>query len=187
MENKKILTILLGSPRRGGNTDKMAEALAEGASENGYEIRMVKLSSMNLKGCLDCRKCWSTGTPCVQKDDMDEVYRDIEAASVIAFVSPLYYYSWSTQIKPVWDRSLPFYMPGASRTITGKRAILLAAAGDKEESKFEGMTVSFKNSADFMGFEIAGTVCAPGIYKKGDIEQLGAEYLTAARELGSIL
>lgn len=32
MENKKILTILLGSPRRGGNTDKMAEALAEGAS-----------------------------------------------------------------------------------------------------------------------------------------------------------
>ncbi len=187
MEEKKILTILLGSPRAGGNTEALADALARGAEGRGYEIRKVRLSAMKLNGCIDCRKCWSTGTPCVQKDDMDKVYADIEAASVIAFASPLYYYSWSAQIKPVWDRSLPFYMPGAARTITGKKAILLAAAGDKAESKFEGMTASFKNSAEFMGFEIAGIVCAPGMYVKGDIESKGESYLAEAEALGSRL
>ena len=37
MEDKKILTLLLGSPRIGGNTEKIADALAEGAIEKGYD------------------------------------------------------------------------------------------------------------------------------------------------------
>ncbi|MDD4160517.1 MAG: flavodoxin family protein, partial [Synergistaceae bacterium] len=87
MYTKKILTLLMGSPRIGGNTEKLADALAEGASEKGYEIKKVHLATLTLKGCLDCRKCWSTGKPCIQNDDMDQVYPDIEAASVIVFVS----------------------------------------------------------------------------------------------------
>lgn len=66
MEDKKILTLLLGSPRIGGNTEKIADALAEGAAEKGYEARKVHLAALTLKGCLDCRKCWSTGKPCIQ-------------------------------------------------------------------------------------------------------------------------
>ena len=187
MEEKKVLAILLGSPRVGGNTEAMADALAHEAEVRGYEIRKIHLASMKLNGCLDCRKCWSTGKPCVQNDEMDKVYGDIEAASVIVFASPLYYYSWSAQIKPVWDRTLPYYMPGAARTITGKKVILLAAAGDEDESKFEGITASFKNASEFMGFEILGTVCAPGMYAKGDIEAKGEKYLNAAKELGANL
>lgn len=125
MEDKKVLTLLLGSPRIGGNTEKLADALAEGAAEKGYEVKKVHLATLTLKGCLDCRKCWSTGKPCIQNDDMDQVYPEIEDASVIAFVSPLYFYSWSSQIKPVWDRLLPYYMPGALRTTPSKRRYCL--------------------------------------------------------------
>ena len=114
MEEKKILTLLLGSPRIGGNTEKLADALAEGAKVKGYEIRKVHLAALTLKGCTDCRKCWSTGKPCIQNDDMDKVYPDIEAGTVIAFVSPLYFYSWSSQIKPVWDRLLPILYAGSA-------------------------------------------------------------------------
>ena len=128
MEDKKVLTLLLGSPRIGGNTEKLADALAEGAAENGYEVKKVHLATLTLKGCLDCRKCWSTGKPCIQNDDMDQVYPEIEDASVIAFVSPLYFYSWSSQIKPVWDRLLPYYMPGALRTTPSKKTILLGVS-----------------------------------------------------------
>lgn len=110
MEGNKILTLLLGSPRSGGNTEVLADALARGARENGWEVRKVRLAAMELKGCLDCRGCWSKGAPCVLGDDMDKVYADIEAASAVAFVSPLYFYSWTTQIKPVWDRLLPYGM-----------------------------------------------------------------------------
>lgn len=187
MEDKKVLTLLLGSPRNGGNTEKLADALAEGAKEKGYEVRKVHLAKLLLKGCTDCRKCWSTGKPCVQNDDMDLVYPDIEAASVIAFVSPLYFYSWSSQIKPVWDRMLPYYMPGALRTTPAKKAILLSAAGDTEESVFEGMTASFINATGFLGWKILGQICAPDIYKKGDMETKGTKWLEKAKELGKTL
>ncbi|MCE5202238.1 MAG: flavodoxin family protein [Synergistaceae bacterium] len=187
MEDNKVLTLLLGSPRIGGNTEKLADALAEGAREKGYEIRKVRLASLELKGCIDCRKCWSTGDPCIQNDDMDKVYADIEAASVIAFVSPLYFYSWSSQIKPVWDRLLPYYMPGALRTTPAKKVILLAAAGDKDEGVFEGMTAAFKNATNFLGWKVLGQICALDIYARGDMETKGQKWLEKAKELGRSL
>lgn len=184
----KVLTLLLGSPRVGGNTEKLADALADGAKEKGYEIRKVRLAQMNLKGCLDCRKCWATGKPCVQNDDMnDKVYPDIEAADVVAFVSPLYFYSWCTQIKPVWDRFIPFYAENAPRNVNGKKTILLAAAGDAEMSKFDGMTASFRNATSYLGWEVLGEICAPAIYSKGEMETNGEDYLKQAKELGKSL
>jgi len=187
MADKKIVTMLLGSPRIGGNTESMADAFAEGAQAKGYEVRKVHLAAMKLKGCMDCRKCWSTGKPCVQNDDMDMVYPDIEAADVVVFVSPLYFYSWSTQIKPVWDRLLPFYMPGAKRTLPHKRTALLAACGDEEEEMLEGITISFKNASRFLGWKSVGQVLAPAIYKRGDIQEKGKKYLEAAKKLGESL
>ncbi|MDL2297537.1 flavodoxin family protein [Synergistaceae bacterium OttesenSCG-928-D05] len=184
---KKVLTLLLGSPRIGGNTEALADALAEGAREKGYEIRKVHLATMNLKGCIDCRKCWSLGKPCIQNDDMDQVYPDIEDASIVVFVSPLYFYSWTTQIKPVWDRLLPYFMPGAKRTVPAKKTILLAAAGDAEDECFEGMKASFKLGAGFVGWEIIGQICAIDVYAKGDMQSKGVEYLQKAVELGRSL
>ena len=187
MSDKKVATILLGSPRPGGNSEQLADSLAKGAEEAGYEVRKVRLAPKMLNGCIDCRKCWSTGKPCVQNDDMDMVYPDIEAADVVVFVSPLYFYSWSTQIKPVWDRLLPFYMPGAKRTLPHKRTALLAACGDEEEEMLEGITISFKNASRFLGWKSVGQVLAPAIYKRGDIQEKGQKYLEAAKKLGESL
>jgi len=187
MESKKVLTLLLGSPRIGGNSEKLADALAEGAKEKGYEIRKVHLATLDIKGCTDCRKCWSTGKPCVQNDDMDKVYPEIEAASVVAFVSPLYFYSWSSQIKPAWDRLIPYYMPGALRTVPAKKAILLAAAGDSNASAFDGMTASFKHSTEFLGWEVLGQICVNDVYVRGDMETKGKKWLEEAKALGRSL
>ena len=183
MEDKKILTLLLGSPRIGGNTEKIADALAEGAAEKGYEARKVHLAALTLKGCLDCRKCWSTGKPCIQNDDMDQVYPEIEDASVIAFVSPLYFYSWSSQIKPVWDRLLPYYMPGALRTTPSKKAKLLAAAGDTEERVFdEACFVQARNNfLDGKCWEICAPSFTQGVSKQRD------NYIKWPQDLGLTL
>lgn len=187
MEGKKVLTMLLGSPRAGGNSETMADALAKGAEEKGYEIRKVRLTAMTLRGCVDCRKCWSSGKPCVQNDDMDRVYSDIEDASVIAFVSPLYFYSWSAQIKPVWDRLLPYGADDAPRSLKDKKALLLVTAGDADENCFDGLKASFGHAVGYMNWQVAGMVCAPGIYGKGEMEAKGIEYLRLAGELGGSL
>lgn len=184
MGEKKVLTLLLGSPRVGGNSEKLAAALAEGAEENGWEVRRVRAAGMDLKGCADCRGCWSRGRPCVQNDDMGKVYADIEAASALAFAVPVYYFSWPAQIKPIWDRLLPFTAPGAARSVNGKKAVLLAVAGEDRDDIFGGVTASFKHSAEYLSWEIAGEILAHGIYTRGEMETKGTVWLERARTLG---
>ncbi len=184
MGDKKILTMLLGSPRKGGNSETLADALAAGAAEKGYEVRKVRLAGMTLKGCLDCRRCWSTGTPCVQRDDMDKVYADIEAADTVALVSPLYFFTWSAQIKPIFDRLLPFYAKESPRVIKDKKTLLLSVGGDNEAEVFDGLLATYRLTANYLGWKNAGEVCAHGIYTRGEMEEKGAAWLEAAKELG---
>jgi multimeric flavodoxin WrbA len=184
---KKVVTILLGSPRVGGNSDKLAEAFADEAKKKGYEVRTSRLAQMNLKGCNDCRKCWSGGKHCVLDDDMDKIYADLEAADVIVFATPLYYFSWSTQIKPIWDRLLPYGMPGAKCSVKGKKAVLLSAAGDSDMKSCEGLKASYHLGCSFMKWENAGEVYGLGIYTKGEMEEKGQKYLKEARDLAASL
>lgn len=187
MEEKKVVTVLLGSPRRGGNSDHLADALAKGAEERGYEVRRVVLAGKKLNGCLDCRKCWSTGTPCIQRDDMASVHEEMAKADVLVFATPLYFYSWSAQIKPVWDRLIPFFGESAAIKFAGKRAVLLAAAGDTEEDVFAGLKESFRLACGFAKWKIAGMICAPGMYPKTDMAEKGQKFLSEAYELGRSL
>lgn len=187
MGDKKVVTILLGSPRKDGNSEQLADSLAKGAEEAGYEVRKVQLAPKMLNGCVDCRKCWSTGRPCVQKDDMDSVYPDLEAADVLVFASPVYFYSWSSQIKPVWDRMLPYFMPDAPRTLADKRAVLLSTAGDNDDSCFAGIKASFKAACNFAKWPIEGIICAAGMYPKTDMADNGGRFLFEAHDLGKNL
>ena len=187
MEGKKVVTLLLGSPRKGGNSEQLADSLAKGAEEKGCEVRKVRLAGKKLNGCLDCRKCWSTGAPCVQRDDMAQVYEDIAAADVLVFATPLYFYSWSSQIKPVWDRLLPFYAENAKIKLACKKAALLAAAGDAEDNVFDGLKASFRLACGFTKWEIAGMICAAGMHPKSDMAEKGGKFLAEAYELGKKL
>ena len=187
MSDKKTVTILLGSPRRDGNSEQLAQAFAAGAEEKGYEVRYLRLAGKKLNGCLDCRHCWSTGAPCVQKDDMGEVYDALVAADVLVFATPLYFYSWSAQIKPVWDRLLPFFAENAKQNLKGRRAVLLACAGDAVDSAFDGLKKSFELACNYTQWPVAGIVCAADMYPKTDMAAKGEKYLKAAFELGRAL
>lgn len=187
MEQSKVLAVLLGSPRVGGNTEVLAKSFAAGAEEAGYEVKTLRLAPLALKGCLDCRRCWSTGKPCIQNDDMIKVHELLQEASAVAVVSPLYYYTFSSQIKPVFDRTLPFGAANSPVSIKGKKCVLLAAAGDETDDVFDGMIATYKHICNFLKWENAGMICAPGIYVKGDMEKLGQQWLEKARELGKTL
>lgn len=187
MEKKKVVTILLGSPRKGGNTETLAEALASGAEENGCEVRRIRLQGKKLNGCLDCRRCWAMGAPCVQKDDMGEIYEAIADADAIVFASPLYFYSWSTQIKPVWDRLLSLFAKKSEIDVRGKKAVLISAAGDTDAECFDGLKASFRLACGYTKWEIAGVICAPGMYPKEAVAADGEKYTEEARELGKRL
>lgn len=181
------LTVLLGSPRKNGNSEQLAAALSKGAASAGYSVQTVRLYGMSLTGCIDCRKCWLGGSHCFLKDGMQDVYTALDDADVIAFASPLYFYSWSTYIKPVWDRLVTYYMPNSRVDMKGRRAVLLSAASDTDPSCFDGLRKSFELACGFCQWTAAGEICAPGIQAVGDITEKGQAWLKQAEDLGKNL
>jgi len=181
---KKVLA-LLGSPRVGGNSETLAQAVLRGAEKTGNTTDMIRLNGMALGGCIDCRKCWSKGTPCIIGDRMTEVHSKIQEADVIVFATPLYWYSWSAQIKPVWDRFLPFLHEKAAWDLRGKEALLLTTAGDDKIDAFDGLVFSFKTSCDLLGMKHLEPFLAHGVYAKGDA--LKGKWVLKAEELGRSL
>jgi len=178
-------TVLLGSPRRSGNSEILSEALLEAMGSKAGEIERFRLASMNISGCLDCRRCWKGGKPCVIGDSMGAIYEALRKSDLLVFVTPLYWYTWSGQVKPVLDRFLPFVSPDAPFDLKGKKAILLSTAGDEEPSCFDGLRQSFKASCGLLGLEPEAEILAYGIYKLGDIN--GTRWLDLAKEAGKKL
>ena len=101
---KKIL-ILNGSPRRNGNTSALTAAFRRGAEAAGNTVTEFHLGSMNIRGCLGC---WHGGKegdcPCVQADDMAQIYPVYREADVVVLASPLFYWFISGQLKTAFDR-----------------------------------------------------------------------------------
>ena len=100
--SKRVL-ILMGSPRKNGNTQILCDAFARGAEEAGNVVEQVVIRDKDINGCVACGACRRNGGTCIQQDDMQEVYRQIEAADAIVLGSPIYYYTWSGQMKTVLD------------------------------------------------------------------------------------
>jgi multimeric flavodoxin WrbA len=179
------ITTLLGSPRRNGNSETLALSFADGAAEAGLKTHSIWINGLKIGGCLDCRRCWSNGTHCFLKDDMRDVYASLDDSDVIVFATPLYFYSWSSQIKPVWDRLLPYFSPNAKISLSGRKAVLLATAED-EAPAFGGLSKSFELACNFAELKIAGEVMVPGVREAGDVSQK-QEWLNRAFELGKSL
>ena len=103
--SKKVL-ILSTSPRRGSNSEALAEAFAGGAREAGHEVELIALRGKDLRFCQGCFACQKTGK-CVIKDDMQEIVPKMEQANVLVFATPIYYYEmrgpcWTGAIRCSW-------------------------------------------------------------------------------------
>lgn len=89
----KKIVILNGSPRTNGNTKALIECFTKGAKSAGNEVTCFDLQKMNIHGCLGCCKGGQNPeSPCVQKDDMQQIYPVYREADVVVLASPMYYW-----------------------------------------------------------------------------------------------
>lgn len=90
------ICILNGAGKKNGNTAAMIKVFADAAAANGNEIKEFYLQTMNIHSCLDCggcrRKEKNSENPCVQKDDMAEIYAAFKNVDVLVFASPVYWW-----------------------------------------------------------------------------------------------
>ena len=99
----KVLGIL-GSPRRGGNSEILLKAFLEGAAGAGAEVEEIKLRDFKISPCLEIYHCFKDGT-CPIKDDMRGLYDKLLEADVVALASPVFFYGVTAQAKAMIDRT----------------------------------------------------------------------------------
>ena len=102
--NKKII-VLNGAPRKNGNTAKLVEAFVDGAKSSGNQAVVFYLDGMDIRSCKGCLHAGrDSKSPCSQKDDMDKIYAEFEAADVVVFASPVYFWTITGPLKTAADR-----------------------------------------------------------------------------------
>lgn len=98
------IVVLAGSMRKGGNTDLLAQAFAEGAGKNNT-VEIVSVADYKVNPCIGCNSCFNReGNQCFQKDDMMKIYEKLKIADIIVIASPVYFYGISAQLKAMIDR-----------------------------------------------------------------------------------
>lgn len=174
---KKIL-IIKTSPRKGGNSDSLADEFAKGARESGNQVDEVSLADKNISFCRGCLACGKSQR-CVIHDDADVIREQMLHADVIVWATPVYYYSCSGQMKTMIDRANPLY----NSNYAFRDAYLLAAAAEDEPGTADGTVKVVQGWADcFEKLTFRGVVFAGGVDEKGDIK--GHSALVEAHEMG---
>lgn len=175
--NKNVL-IISSSPRKGGNSETLAAAFARGAQEAGNRVETVYLREKQYSFCKGCFACRKLGH-CVINDDAVELAARMHDADVLVFVTPVYYYSVSGQLKTILDRANPLYDTDYAFT----KAYLLATAAENEPETVAGTEKAVQGWVDcFPRCELVETVFAGGVNEVGEI--VGHPALEKAYQVG---
>ncbi len=81
----------------------MAEQFIKGAEEAGHSVTVLDAAHMDMHPCLGCEHCGMNGE-CVHKDDNRTIRDALLASDMVVFVTPIYYFGMSAQLKMVIDR-----------------------------------------------------------------------------------
>ena len=100
----KNILILTGSPRPNGNSFILADAFAKGAEAAGHTVRRFDTAPAEIDGCRACNQCFKHGNACVFDDDFNILAPRLEEADVLVLATPLYWFSFPSQLKAALDK-----------------------------------------------------------------------------------
>lgn len=172
------MIILMGSVRKGGNTDLLVQAFAEGARRNNT-VEIISVADYRVNPCIGCNSCFTReGNRCFQEDDMVQIYEKLKTADIVVAASPVYFYGISAQLKAVVDR---LHTPMRDTFSIIKLGLLLVGAAGLPEL-FDAILMQYRMILDYFQLEDIGSVLVRGVREKGDIK--GNAALGEAYELG---
>lgn len=172
------IIVLVGSMRKGGNTDLLAQAFTEGAGKNN-DVEIVSVADYKVNPCIGCNSCFTRKeNKCFQNDDMGVIYEKLRSADVVVIASPVYFYGISAELKAIIDR---LHTPMRNEFKIKKLGLLLVGAASLP-NLFDAIKLQYQMVLDFFHLENVGMILVRGVKDKGDIE--GNEALKQAYELG---
>lgn len=95
---------IVGSPRKGGNTEILTAHALQAIAEEGLETELISLAGLEIKPCTACMAC-SKGEQCSIQDDLFPLYLKMKEADGIILASPVYFGSATALIKGLMERT----------------------------------------------------------------------------------
>ena len=171
------IVILVGSMRKGGNTDLLARRFAEGASEHN-SVEFISVADYKVAPCIGCNTCFTREGNACFNHDMDAVYEKLRHADVLVIASPVYFYGISAELKALIDR---LHTPMRNTFAIRKLALLLVGAASLP-NLFDPILMQYQMILDFFHLRDAGKALVRGVKDKGDI--IGRPEMEQAYQLG---
>ncbi len=156
-----------GSPREGGNTDTVIREIM-GSVEDNDDFRYVHLADLDINDCNGCKSC-KQSPGCIQEDDMQSLYGELERADMLLIGSPIYMGAETGRLKCFCDRLYAFLESGEegfnSRLEGEKRAVVFFSCNNND-----GNVVYYSMNARYsrvlkvlLGFDDVHTFIIPGV------------------------
>ena len=175
------IVVLQGSPNRNGSSNTLAKAFIRGAAEAGHAVEVLDAAHADIHPCTGCIHCGYEGA-CVQMDDVRRFRAAILAADVIVFVTPLYYYGMSAQLKTLVDRFCAFNFSIQRKHM---KSAIIAAAWNADDWTFDALESHYKTLVRYLNFHDVGVVWGKGCGTPSVTKN--SRYMQQAYELGKNL
>jgi multimeric flavodoxin WrbA len=164
MPTRQVLGIV-GSPRRGGNTETLVDEVLRGAADTGALVEKVILTDLNIAPCQACGGCGETGE-CVQQDDMQALLDKMARSQVWVLGTPVYWWGPTAQFKAFLDR----WYSVERAVFAGRQVVLVIPLGGS--ARYARHTVGMLTDVlSYLGMELVTTVLAPGTSGPGSVRR----------------
>ena len=153
------ILIITASLRAKSNSDILAEQVVAGANAAGHLVECISLKEKTIGFCRGCLACQKTHK-CVLNDDAAAIAEKVARADTLVFVTPIYYYEMSGQMKTLLDRLNPLY----STNYQFRKVYMLSVAAEDEAYVPERAVSGLQGWVDcFEKAEFAGSLFCGGI------------------------
>jgi len=175
--------VLLGSPRKGGNTDILGDEFLRGAAEAGALTEKVYLDDLHIRPIGEVGDRSADRVDSRADNDFLSVLGRFLDADVVCFASPVYWQGVTAQLKCFLDRlSCYFRRADYVRRFAGKGYAIITAFGQTNPEHGKWVTEPMKVSVEVLGGRYLGEVSV-SVYKKAAVRAM-PQALQAAFELG---
>lgn len=155
--------ILMGSPRKNGNTASLLKPFQEELNAASVETEPIWLYEKNMMPCIGCRICqedWS-GFGCFQRDDVQNIVNQILTSDLLVLATPIYSWYCTAPMKALLDRLVyglnKYYGSEKGPSLwAGKKVALITTCGYRPEKGADLWEDGMKRYCKHSGLEYLG-------------------------------
>lgn len=185
----KKIGVIVGSPRREGNTARLTNQAVKGVVDAGGEVLLYVLREQNLSPCLEIYGCEKNGQ-CVIQDDFQQICLQLTGCQAFILSSPIFFYTVSAHtkifmdrfqsrwVKKYWLDKKPF-----NHTENQKKGLFISAGASHGKKLFDGALLTVRYFFDTLDTALWRSLLYRGLEFPDDVLK-HPEYLDEAYQGG---